>query len=60
MERAGVPGARAGVLLAGLRDAGEAYSDLARAIAQGDQSAYDTARAAVVDSEGVVWNETDR
>jgi hypothetical protein len=60
VEGSGIPGARAGLLLAGLRDAGEAYGDLATAIAQGDQSAYDAARAAVLDSEGVVWNETDR
>jgi hypothetical protein len=60
VERSGVRGARAGVLLAALREAGEAYGDLATAISEGDQVAYDAARAAVLDSEGIVWNETNR
>jgi hypothetical protein len=48
--------ARAAALLAGLEACAAAYAALARAVAAGDQVAFDDARAAVVAAEAAVWS----
>jgi eukaryotic-like serine/threonine-protein kinase len=47
----GMPGAGAAALVNALEDTAGAYGELATAIANGDQAAYDEARAAVLEAE---------
>jgi Protein kinase domain len=50
-----LPGIAARRLVAALARAGDAYGVLADAVIEGDQVAYDTARAGVLDTEARVW-----
>jgi hypothetical protein len=51
----GLPGASIAALVSALADAGDAYGVLAEAVTDGDQTAYDAARATVLDREDAVW-----
>jgi hypothetical protein len=57
VEATGLPGAGAERLVAALAAAGDSYGSLAAAIRDGDQVAYDDARADVIAREATVWKE---
>jgi hypothetical protein len=55
VELSGMYGPTTDALLGALRAAGAGYGDLATAISEGDQEAYDAARAAVLEAETQIW-----
>jgi hypothetical protein len=55
VEATGLPGASIDKLVAALASTGDAYGLLADAIGDGDQTAYDRARDAVLEREAAVW-----